>query len=444
MPILGRVPSLAALAAAASASPPEFLARQLLNGTPSLVEGDPPSTVVLGAAQSQFEAFKRAYGRSYSNAGEEGARFARFEATLREAALLNARNNGTPAFGVSFSADFFEEEARAIFSKGLQPASSQAATLAVGRRGGISGRKLGELPDELNWARTKVVTPVKNQGGCGSCWAISVVEGVESMFILYVEEGFQEVFSTQQIASCSEGAWGCGGGHPVDGYKYLNGIANLGLGLAQGVFWPYMQSFTPEGRCDYKNCTAPCGIRDLSEVRTYRHLIGDYAIVTETLLAIPACPPYSPCEKQDLDGMALALAEVGPLSVCVNAMNWQAYQGGVMTREACGGITNEDLDHAVQLVGFNRSAPIPYWIVRNSWTTSWGEHGYIYLEMGQNTCGVANFASYPEVAAGAGNHAADADPWPLGSAAVPRGGGAGFDRFYRQATGAVQISSGQL
>jgi C1A family cysteine protease len=93
---------------------------------------------------------------------------------------------------------------------------------------------------------------------------------------------------------------------------------------------------------------------------------------------------------------------VGPLSVVVNAKAWRLYQGGVLTFDACGNITMSSMDHAVQLVGYNAQAEIPYWIVRNTWSTLWGDRGYIYLEYGRNTCGLANLVTYPKVAAGSG------------------------------------------
>jgi hypothetical protein len=225
------------------------------------------------------------------------------------------------------------------------------------------------------------------------------------MYILHFgDSAFQELFSVQQIASCAgqqppfKGPQGCKGGHPVHGYRYL--IDASTPGLAQSAFWPYLQPFGPNGICNSQDCTASCDARDINDIVAYRHLIGPYATVTDAELAIPSCPVGTTCEDQDLDGMAFALAEIGPLSIAVNSKSWMYYRGGVMTREACGGITNDDMDHAAQLVGFNRTAPVPYWIVRNTWNTQWGENGYIYLEMANNTCGLANFASYPVVTPG--------------------------------------------
>merc|ERR1712110_694582 len=97
-----------------------------------------------------------------------------------------------------------------------------------------------------------------------------------------------------------------------------------------------------------------------------------------------------------LDKLAAALEET-PVSVCVNAGAWNAYTGGVMTSAACGSMGADYQDHCVMATGFNTTASTPYWIVRNSWSSQWGEEGYIYLEMAENTCGLADDATIPEV-----------------------------------------------
>merc|ERR1712146_841571 len=80
-----------------------------------------------------------------------------------------------------------------------------------------------------------------------------------------------------------------------------------------------------------------------------------------------------------------ALAADGPLSICVNAESWNGYYGGVLSG-SCSGAYNK-LDHCVQLVGYDTTASTPYWKVRNSWGTYWGENGFIRLPMGENACG---------------------------------------------------------
>merc|ERR1712010_57896 len=126
-----------------------------------------------------------------------------------------------------------------------------------------------------------------------------------------------------------------------------------------------------------------------------QELSGGYAQVTGYKYAVPPCTSGA-CTSQDLKGFAEALEET-PLSICVNAGTWNDYTGGVMTSAACGPMGAMYQDPCVMAVGFNTQAPTPYWIVRNSWATTWGEQGYIYLEMAKNTCGLADDATIPEV-----------------------------------------------
>ena len=110
----------------------------------------------------------------------------------------------------------------------------------------------------------------------------------------------------------------------------------------------------------------------------------------------PPCTGTSGCTTQDLKKFKAAL-EHTPLSVCVNAGAWNDYVGGVMSSAACGPMGAMYQDHCVMATGFNVTAPTPYWIVRNSWASTWGEDGYVYLEMAKNTCGLADDATIPQV-----------------------------------------------
>merc|ERR1712037_359377 len=100
---------------------------------------------------------------------------------------------------------------------------------------------------------------------------------------------------------------------------------------------------------------------------------------------------------QDEDTMAANIEQTGPASICINAEKWQNYKKGGMTGKHCGKHTANALDHCVQVVGFSgytKGEQTGYWIVRNSWQTDWGIDGYIHLQMGENTCGVANEATF--------------------------------------------------
>lgn len=161
-------------------------------------------------------------------------------------------------------------------------------------------------------------------------------------------------------------------------------------GLANSFYIPYEQSLTAQ------TSTSACMTSKVSAIDgETQQLTGGFATVTGYKYAVPPCTSGG-CTTQDLDKFAAAL-EKSPLSICVNAGNWNDYTGGVMTSAACGPMGAMYQDHCVMATGFNSTAPTPYWIVRNSWSSTWGESGYVYLEMSKNTCGLADDATIPTV-----------------------------------------------
>merc|ERR1712151_3360 len=237
----------------------------------------------------------------------------------------------------------------------------------------------------------KAVTPVKNQGQGGSCWAFSATEAIESQMILKSGGKYDFTLSPQQRASCTPdsgayGCLGCNGGFTEGAYEYVKSAP----GLANGFYIPYQQSLTESEN------TLACPKAKVNQITgEYEVLSGSYAQVSGYKYAVKPCTSGS-CAHQDLKGLAAALEQT-PVSVCVNAGAWNDYTGGVLTSAACGSMAADAQDHCVMAVGFNATAPTPYWIVRNGWATTWGEQGYIYLEMAKNTCGLADDATIPEV-----------------------------------------------
>jgi C1A family cysteine protease len=235
------------------------------------------------------------------------------------------------------------------------------------------------------------VTAIKNQGQCGSCWAFSATEAVESQLILGHGGEFDITLSPQQITSCTPdsgtyGCLGCNGGFTEGAYEYLKTVA----GLANSFYIPYEQSLTES------SATKTCPVSKVAEIDGVdQQLSGGFAAVTGYSYAVPPCTSGA-CEHQDLKGLAAALEET-PVSICVNAGNWDDYVGGVMTSAACGSMGAGSQDHCVMATGFNSTARTPYWIVRNSWASTWGDYGYINLEMDKNTCGLADGATIPDV-----------------------------------------------
>jgi len=201
-----------------------------------------------------------------------------------------------------------------------------------------------QLPASVDWRDvngSSKVTPVKNQGGCGSCWAFSATESVESAYA--IASGKLLELAPQTYVSCLKNPAQCGGTGGCEG-----AIAELAFnfsktkGIALAADFPYTGS---DSKC--KQYT--------SAVK-----VGGYVKL----------PP------NDGNALATALATKGPISISIAAggIGWQLYGGGVMT-----GCKNTDVDHAVQAVGYGKDGSKSYWLVRNSWGPGWGEKGYIRL-----------------------------------------------------------------
>jgi len=336
--------------------------------------------VAAAIGDSEWEQFKTQYQKYYANDAEELERYGLFKKSKARVAKLNALNP-EPVFGITSMSDRHPEEQ---FKKGLRMPVDFVPTAPV-------KQYIPRNSGGVNWGVTEVVTAVKNQGQCGSCWAFSATQAVESQLVL-TSGGYRVDLSAQQITSCTPstgtyGCYGCDGGWTEGAYDYLTTVA----GLANSFYIPYEQSLTEE------TATMACPTEKVANITgEYQMLQGAYAKVTGYHYATTPCTSGA-CGKQDLQGLAAAL-EATPVSVCVNAENWNDYTGGVMSSAACGSSGASYQDHCVLATGFNSTAPTPYWIVKNSWSTTWGEGGYIYLDMSENTCGVADDATVPEVA----------------------------------------------
>jgi len=162
--------------------------------------------------------------------------------------------------------------------------------------------------------------------------------------------------SEQQVVDCDTSDSGCGGGDPPTAYAYIMSAG----GLEDESFYPYTAQ---DGTCTFDNTKIDAVISNWKYATTN----DDEKLLQQNLVSW------------------------GPLSICVDAANWQNYQSGVMTAWECAWVNQ--LDHCVQLVGYNSQASTPYWIVRNSWNTDWGINGYIHLSMFENTCGMTEEAT---------------------------------------------------
>jgi len=330
-----------------------------------------PAGAMAQSVEGMWQRFKQDFQRSYSNMADDSRRFAVFNANVKMAFELNAEqginctclfDDDACVFGVTKFADMSEDEFKSS-RLGYRPSN-----LTEGRVLNIS-----DVPQrstkEIDWRSNGAVTAVKDQGSCGSCWAFSTVEEIESA--LFMVSGKLEGMSTQQAISCDKKDDGCDGGDPISAYHYLERAGGL------------------DSSSDYPDKSHTTGVTGKCRWRHKRQVkVSGYEYATKPC-------KHGGCkhrQKQETE-LAQVLADKGPVSVCVNAggNGWQMYKYGIYS-EKCSGAA-QDLDHCVQLVGFDMSGEKPYWIVRNSWNTDWGMEGFMHLEMGKNLCGITNEAT---------------------------------------------------
>jgi C1A family cysteine protease len=294
-----------------------------------------------------WEQYKQEYKKTYSTDTEESSRFANFLDNLQVIDKRNAEekaNNGTAVHGITKFTDLSQEEFAARY---LRADASK-------RTGGAEVLEISEPPKAdlglVDWSGT-LTTPVKDQGYCGSCWAFSATEQIESD--LMRTKGTTYLLSAEQIVQCDSTSYGCSGGWTENAYNYVKKAG----GIEQEKDYPYTS---------YQGVTGKCSSSSNKFVAT---VSGYTTLKSES-------------------AMATYMQGTGPLSVCVDASSWNSYKGGIMS--TCG----KSVDHCVQAVGVDTSS---YWKVRNSWGTTWGEAGYIRLAYGKNTCAIASDPTYATV-----------------------------------------------
>jgi len=318
---------------------------------------------------SEFNQFIAKYNKHYV-AGERALRFKIFSDNMQFIEQHNAKHAkglSTYTVGVNQYADLTADEFADVVlmpKRSIEEHQRQRQNTGTCESTFHNIKALG-INGSVDWRTKGVVTPIKNQGQCGSCWSFSATGSMEGAHA--ISTGNLVSLSEQNLVDCStsQGDEGCNGGWPEWAISYV--IQNNGIDTE--VSYPY--TATGPNTCDYNANT-----------------IG---------ATMSGCHDIMPRKSEP--ALQHAIATVGPISVAIDASHssFQLYQSGVYYEPACSQVM---LDHAVLAVGYgtDSASGSSYYIVKNSWGTTWGMSGYIWMSLGRdNNCGIASHACYPSV-----------------------------------------------
>ncbi|XP_028816722.1 cathepsin O [Denticeps clupeoides] len=272
-----------------------------------------------------------------------------FENATTRHVFFNSRPRETSEDSAQYGANQFSDLSPQEFRERYLTARAEAVPrYPADKHLGLTGK---ELPARFDWRDQGKVNPVQDQGSCGGCWAFSVVAAMETVNAM---QGHPLVeLSVQQVIDCCYVNGGCNGGSIVMALDWLN---QTKVKLVQQSEYPYK------------------AVKKMCHFSALQH---DGVSVKDFLA-------YDMSGQEDL--MKQLLVERGPLVVIVDALSWKDYLGGIIQHHC----SSQKANHAVTISGYDSTGDIPYWIVRNSWGTSFGNEGYVYIKIGSNVCGIAD------------------------------------------------------
>ena len=303
----------------------------------------------------QFSNFQDRFNKKYENIEELESRFQIFRSNLRNIILHNLDHTQNFTMGINQFTDLTPQEFKDQYVGGLKTevGSYGCKTFSSSASG---------APVSIDWRSKGAVTSVKDQGQCGSCWTFSATAAIEGAWS--IAKGQLIDLAEQQLVDCatgiSYGSHGCSGRQMEGAFKYV-----IEHGQCSLDSYPYTAK---DGSC--KTCPVVAHISSCSDVK--------------------------PNDQISLKG---AVAQQ-PVAIAIEADTryFQSYSSGVLTSSSCG----QQLDHGVLIVGYGTENGIDYWLVKNSWSASWGEKGYVKIARSDSTndagiCGIAMDPSFPSV-----------------------------------------------
>ncbi|KAL8126797.1 hypothetical protein AgCh_013911 [Apium graveolens] len=306
-----------------------------------------------GSMIRRYDNWLAQQGKNYTSTGEWEMRFGIYQSNVQFVDYMNSQNLPFRLTDNKF-ADLTNDEFSSIYLGYKSPGRS------IERRNFTIE---GAVPSYIDWRTKGAVTPIKDQGRCGSCWAFSAVAAMEG--ITHIRTSKLISLSEQELVDCDVGGGnnGCNGGFMTKAFAYIH--KNGGLTTERD--YPYVGKNSVCNKSKLENHAA--------SITGYKAVSAD----DETELQL--------------------IAANQPVSVAVDASGYsfQLYSEGVLFSSYCG----KNLNHGVTVIGYGEDHGKKYWLVKNSWGTDWGEDGYMKIERGikdpKGSCGIAMEASFPSI-----------------------------------------------
>ena len=313
-----------------------------------------------GDEWKQFTTFQDRFRKKYATLEEMEMRFQIFRTNVRNIVLHNLDRSQNFTMGINMFTDLTADEFKSQYVGGLKTEVGSFGCKSFSYEGADS------FSDSVNWITGGAVTSVKDQGQCGSCWSFSSTGAVEGAWA--ISSGQLIDLSEQELVDCATGlaygSHGCSGGQMEGAFKFV--IQN---GQCSNAEYPYTSGVTKTGG----SCQKCAPIAKMS-----------------------SCSDVKPNDQLSLK----AAVSQQPVSIAIEADTryFQSYSGGILTSADCG--TN--LDHGVLIVGYGADNGQKYWLVKNSWSSSWGVDGYVKIARSDSIndpgiCGIAMDPSFPSV-----------------------------------------------
>ncbi|XP_075048785.1 cathepsin K-like isoform X1 [Mixophyes fleayi] len=304
---------------------------------------------------AEWEQWKRTYQKQYNGKHDELLRRLIWEKNYKLISTHNLEySQGLHTYDLAMNrlGDMTSEEIVRTMTGLKVPTQDRAMNITSEK-----DEELVALPDSIDYRKKGYVTPVRNQGSCGSCWAFSSVGALEGQLKKTTKKIV--VLSPQNLVDCVKKNDGCGGGYMTNAFEYVRD----NKGIDSEAAYPYVGE---DQTCNYTTA-------------------GKAA----------KCKSYKEVQKGSEKALKKAVGTIGPVSVGIDASlsSFQFYSKGVYYDQNCDA---EAINHAVLAVGYGAQKKSKYWIVKNSWGEEWGDKGYILMARDKdNACGISNLASYP-------------------------------------------------